>query len=60
MEWQFGSESSHASYAGTVGERAALVKAPFAGSALMWIALGLSGIAALGAIALVARGAGRE
>ena len=60
MEWQFGSERSHASYAGTVGERAALVKAPFLGSALMWIALALTAVAALGAIALVAREAGRE
>jgi hypothetical protein len=58
MEWQAGGERSHASYAGTVAERAGLVKAPFLGSGLMWLALGLTLAASLAALALVVREAG--
>lgn len=60
MEWQFGDERSHASYAGTIAERAGLVKAPFLGSGLMWIALALTCMATLGAVALVVREGGRR
>jgi hypothetical protein len=60
MEWEYGKEQSHASYAGAIAERAGLVKAPFLGSGLMWLAFALTLAASAVAVTLAARELGRR
>jgi hypothetical protein len=60
FEWQYPEEASALSLSDEVTERFGLAKASFFGSGSIWVAFGLTGLASLGALALVVRMAGRR